>query len=174
MDEQNPGRRLQSPALPVDGTQLRELRRTPSGVLQLFLEGRELPVDKVTVRPCFPWSAPDAYVSVLDGTGQEVAWIRSLDEVRPELRDVLREELRTALFHPVIQRIVSHRNEFGVLSLDVETDRGRTRFQVRSRDDVRFLSDRRVLLRDPDGIVYEIPDLSRLDTASRRGLEEFL
>ncbi len=158
----------------MDPARVRALERGPSGVLKLHMEGQDTPIEPVSVRLCFPWSVPGGYVSLQDGEGRELLLIRSLDEVAPAVREAIAAELKVALFHPVVRRVLSRRNEFGMLSLEVETDRGRTAFQVRSREDVRFLTDRRMLLRDPDGMVYEVPDLLALDTASRRAIEEFL
>jgi hypothetical protein len=65
------------------------------------------------------------------------------------------------------------RDEFNIVSLTAETDRGEVTFQVRSRDDIRYLSPTRALFRDPDGNTYELEDITQLDPASRKHLSHW-
>ena len=57
---------------------------------------------------------------------------------------------------------------------EVETDRGRTRFLLKSEDDVHPLDECTALITDAHGVRYLIPDTRQLDPASRRRLERFL
>jgi hypothetical protein len=57
---------------------------------------------------------------------------------------------------------------------DVETDRGRTQFEVDSDDDFRRLPDGVVIICDANGIRYRIPDETKLDASSRAILRRFL
>ena len=72
-----------------------------------------------------------------------------------------------------IRRIVDYKDEFGVTSIEAETDRGTVTFQVRTRDDVRVLSPTRALFRDADGNTYELADLSALDQSSQKYLQDY-
>jgi hypothetical protein len=57
----------------------------------------------------------------------------------------------------------------------VETDRGRRVFELHSsRRDIRVLPGGRVLVRDADGNLYEIPDVRRLDVASHAFVEDYI
>jgi hypothetical protein len=56
----------------------------------------------------------------------------------------------------------------------VTTDRGATRFLVKSEEDIRRLGTARVLIIDDHGVRYSIPDIAHLDAASRRLLERYL
>ena len=54
----------------------------------------------------------------------------------------------------------------------VETDRGPRTFEIRSsRRDMRVLSAGRILIRDADGNLYEVPDYRQLDPQSRALVE---
>lgn len=143
------------------------------GQLVVRVKGREAPVAEAKVARCFPWSLPDSYIAVRDKEGKEVALLKTLDELDSGSRDVVIRELRDKVFIPRIRRVVEHREEFGVTSITVDTDRGVVTFQIRSRDDVRPISDRRVIFRDADGNSYELHDLNSLDSASRRCLQEY-
>jgi hypothetical protein len=56
----------------------------------------------------------------------------------------------------------------------VDTDRGPTRFVLRSEDDVRRLGPHGALVIDADGVRYLVTDTRRLDTFSRRTLEQYV
>jgi hypothetical protein len=144
------------------------------GQLVVRVRGREGPVSEAKVARCFPWSMPDFYIALRDKEGKELALLKSLDELDAESRAVVERELRDKVFTPRIRRVIEHREEFGVTSITVDTDRGQVTFQIRSRDDVRALSDRRAIFRDADGNAYELADLNGLDAASRKCLQEYL
>ena len=158
---------------PVSADRIAEVRREADGSVTVTLEGIEEPVREVRVRRCFPWSLRDRYVAILDKDGKEVTLLRGLDDLPAGVRDILTEELHDKIFNPRIRSIRKHNSEFGVMSFEVETDRGDVAFQVRTRDDIRMLSGGQMLLRDVDGNTYEIPDLAALDPASRRLIHEY-
>jgi len=152
---------------------IEKVTRNEEGQLVVRVEGHDEPVVDARVVRCFPWSLPDGYLAVRTRDGHEMALLNSLDELDPASRKVVEQELHDKVFNPRIRRIVSHKHEFGVASLTAETDRGTVSFQIRSRDDVRTLSPTRALFRDVDGNTYELPDLARLDSASRKHLERY-
>ncbi len=156
-----------------DQRRIRRLERNSKGELLAYLEGQDEPVVNVTVARCFPWSVAEGYISIRDADGKEVALLESLDALDPDSRAVLVGELREKVFVPKIRRVARYRQEFDVISITAETDRGEVTFQLRNRDDVRVLSPVRALLRDVDGNVYEVEDVTALDRASRRHLEQF-
>ena len=153
---------------------LEGLSRNESRQLVARVRGRAEPVVDCRVARCFPWSIPASYVSVRDKDGKEVALVRDLEALDSDSRRLMEGELREKVFNPKIRRVREFKNEFGVISLDVETDRGDVTFQIRSRDEVRVLSATRALFRDADGNTYEVEDLGALDAASRRYLEDYL
>ena len=56
----------------------------------------------------------------------------------------------------------------------METDRGTTRFEIDSEDDLRKLADGTVIIADNNGVRYRIPRSESLDAASRAILRRFL
>jgi len=121
----------------------------------------------------FPLSSPRHGVSVCDAEGRELLWIDDLDDLPADVRKVLEDELSRREFVPVLRRILSV-SAMEPSEWRVETDRGATRFLLRSEDDVCPLDDHRALVTDANGIRYLIPDLRQLDATSRRLLERFL
>ena len=49
---------------------------------------------------------------------------------------------------------------------ETETDKGTRRFEVTSRRDVKKIGKRRIIVKDADGNLYEIPDYAILDQKS--------
>jgi hypothetical protein len=156
-----------------DGCPIQSVARNELGQLVVRLRGRQEPVVDARVARCFPWSLPQCYISLRDKEGKELALLKSLEEVPQEHRPLLEQELADKIFNPRISRILDYRNEFGVISVTAQTDRGQVSFQIRSRDDVRLLTPTRALFRDVDGNTYDLPDVNQLDLASRRHLQEY-
>ena len=117
---------------------------------------------------CFPLSDPLKAIALLDSDGKEILTLPDLELLPDEPRRVLEAELAARDFVPVIQRIVSTTNPNPPCRWSVETDRGQTRFQLESEDDVRKLGPYRVLIADSNGIRYSIPDVRQLDSHTQR------
>ncbi|WP_373653233.1 DUF1854 domain-containing protein [Schlesneria sp. DSM 10557] len=117
---------------------------------------------------CFPLTDPEKLIALLDSEGHEILTLPDLDGLSPESRDVLKAELAARDFVPVIQRVISTTNPSPPCHWVVDTDRGRTSFQLESEDDVRKLGTHRVIVADSHGIRYSIPDVRRLDSHSQR------
>lgn len=147
--------------------------RNEAGQLVSHVTGRDEPVVDARVARCFPWSVPDAYISIRDADGREVVLLETLDDLPEDSRQLVRAELADKVFNPKIEQVLSHTQEFGVISITAETTRGRATFQIRSRDDIHLLSATRAVLRDVDGNKYEVADIEALDAASRKFLDEY-
>ena len=117
---------------------------------------------------CFPLSDRAHAIALLDGNGHEIFNLPSLESVSSAARDILEYELAEREFVPVIQRIVATSAPNPPCFWDVETNRGRTRFQLESDDDCRRLGPTSVLSADSNGIRYSIPNIEQLDAFSRR------
>jgi hypothetical protein len=120
----------------------------------------------------FPISDPGQGLSICDAEGHEIRWIDRLDSLSPALRQLLQEDLARREFVPVLRRIakisVGEPSEW-----EVDTDRGPTRFVLKSEDDVRTLAEHRALIIDAHGTRYLIADTRTLDAGSRRLLERY-
>ncbi len=152
---------------------LKRLERNARGELRAHLEGGDGPVEKVKIARCFPWTLRDEYVSVRDSEGKEIVLLKTLDGVDAATRELIEQELAENVFVPQIRRIVKYEDEFGVISIAAETDRGEVKFQMRNRQDVRALTPTRAIFRDVDGNLYEVPDFNALDRNSQKYIEQF-
>ena len=148
------------------------LSRDPFGQLLLHQEGGPgLPV--VPVR-AFPISAPDDGVGLIGTDGHERAWIERPDALPAADRQLLEEELALREFTPVIRRIREVSSTITPCTWTVDTDRGESRFVLRSEESIRRLAANGLLIADSRGIHYRIRDLTALDPHSRRLLDRFL
>jgi len=126
----------------------------------------------VEARRLFPVTGSDKYISLLDENGVEVAVIRDLNTLMEDSRQVVREALNQYYCIPRIQKITRIREEYGVIQVNAETDRGPCYFEVGERShNLNILHDGRVLVRDTNDNRYEIPDMRKLD---RKSLDIFL
>jgi len=156
---------------PSDGSGVR-LSLDPWGRLVLEAPDGQRHAGVEPVR-AFPISEPDRWYSFCDHQGHEVFHLRSVEALDPESRRLLEEEMASREFVPVIRRIKRASAEGTPCDLDVETDRGPTRFTLDSEDDIRHLGPQRVLITDKRKLRYEIPDILALDGHSRRIIERF-
>jgi len=122
----------------------------------------------------FPLSDPERWVAICDAMGAELAFIEDLKQLSPAVREVLDEALARRDFVPVVERIVRVAVDADPSEWEVITDRGITRFLLTSDDGLRRLGPFEAMLIDTHGTRYLIPDIRRLDAASRRLLERFL
>lgn len=141
------------------------------GCFCCFIEGEG---EFANVKPVrnFPIQARDRLISLLDENGTEIAILTTVKGLDPQSREALEAELEKHYFVPVIQAIHHIEGRFGITRWFVTTDRGERVFDVRERSDIRYYPGRRIVIRDADGNLYEIPDYAQLDQYSRILLEE--
>lgn len=150
-----------------------ELQHDPAGQLVLVDANGVRHTGVGPVRS-FPISEPDHWISICDSNGRELAVVQDLNTLSPAVRTILEQDLAKREFVPLIRRIVSVPSDSEPTEWEVETDRGRTRFELASADDVRRLGAERALVIDARGIRYLIEDIRSLDALSRRVLERYL
>ena len=153
----------------IDPQQVRFYRGADQKIYMESAGGTEGPL---TVKWAFPLTRPDKYVVVSDEKGAFVGLIKNYKKLDPASLAVVQEGLEESYFLPRITRIREIEDRFRIMIWTVDTDRGPRRFEVRSRRrDIRWLSDRHVVIQDVDGNRYEIEDIGALDAKSRDLLE---
>jgi hypothetical protein len=153
----------------------------PKGV-QLYLDEFEDLVleykgERQTVRAvrAFPFTAETEFIVLRNEEGDEVGAVRKLSALDPASRAVLSAEMDKAYFRPEILQVYEIEENFHIPKFDVETDRGPRVFEIRSqRRDIRVMGNGRVLIRDADGNLYEIPDYRRMDPVSQALVESYI
>jgi hypothetical protein len=126
------------------------------------------------VRRLFPWSSPDAYVSLRDADDEELCLVRDPAELDAKSRDALEVSLAEAGFVMEIERIDSIEEEIEIRTFQVMTKQGKRTFQTERDEWPRELAGGGVLLRDVAGDLYAVREPERLDPASRKLLWVFI
>ena len=161
-----------------------ELRILDPRSVRLWREEESLPRMQIADHCCyarvrvvlaFPLSDTRHYLSFVDWNEREIGMVEHLDDLEPETRRIVNEEIRRRYFTPRITRIKRVRWLFGSISFEVETDRGPRSFDIRGRrSNIVAIGPRRYLLTDMDGNRYEIPDVDKLDPSSYSRIEGLL
>jgi hypothetical protein len=122
----------------------------------------------------FPISQPIAWISIRLPDGVEVECVEDPRTLPADVWRLLKDDLARREFVPVIRRIVRVSGNSEPCEWQVETDRGPTRFVLKSEEDVRRIGDNEILILDAHGTRYHIPDLSAVDVKSRRIVEWYV
>ena len=123
----------------------------------------------------FPLSGLEKYITLLDWEGIERAIIRDIRTLPESERKIIEDCLKEYYLIPKVTKINDCREKFGVVSIDVETDRGHAVIEIRNIiHGLKLLYGKRVLFRDSNDNRYEIPDLGQLDKRSRQLIDSFL
>lgn len=123
----------------------------------------------------FPILAPQEGISLVDQDGKEVAWIAHLDTLDAPLQTLIREDLASREFMPVIESIEAVSSFSTPCTWTITTDRGNTAFVLRGDEDIRRIgTDGSLLIADNHGIQYLVRDQFALNAHSKKILDRFL
>lgn len=150
-----------------------QLHRDAHGRLVLTLPDGTVHSGVVPVR-AFPLAAPQEGLSIVGSDGHELIWLDRFDALPEAARAMVEEELAVREFVPTIVKIITVSSFSTPSTWSVETDRGPTRFTLKGEEDIRRLSQIRLLIADANGIQFLVRDLSTLDKQSRKLLDRFL
>jgi hypothetical protein len=150
------------------------LQRDAYGKLIWTTADNQRPDNVVPIR-AFPIQSPDVGISLVNLDGQEVAWIEELSAVPEPAQTLIRNELASREFMPVISHIVGVASFSTPCTWTVKTDRGDTEFVLRGDEDIRRIgTEGTLLISDSHGIQYLVRDHFALDARSKKILDRFL
>ncbi|OGO98709.1 MAG: hypothetical protein A2Z93_06395 [Curvibacter sp. GWA2_64_110] len=150
-----------------------QLQRDSYGQLVLTAENGMVHQGVTPVR-AFPIAAPDEGLSLVNAEGHEVAWIDNLTDLPPAVGQLIEAELASREFVPEIERIDTVSSFACPSTWQLQTNRGPAELILKGEEDIRRLSQTRLLIADAHGIQFLIRDLSTLDKHSRKLLDRFL
>jgi hypothetical protein len=159
--------------LAVDVSKLRVFRDA-RGLVRATIEGDRSYL-KAKLSRAFPLSRPGQYIGVADAHDKQFAIIRDLDDLDPESKRVIQDELARRYFTALIQRVLDVSELFGVVRWKVMTNRGPREFIVRGMGESVFeMEGGHLLVVDVDGNRFELPRLDELDRQSRALVEKVM
>lgn len=148
------------------------LYRSPGGLLQGSVDGIVYP--ELLLYRTFPLQHPDRYISVR-AEGTEIGIIENPQQLDEASLQELRTELKRRYFLPQVEAVRSVRQKGDLWEWELDTDAGALRLRMRNlHDHVQYHGDHRILLTDLNGRRCEIPDRMKLDTQSRKWLDDVL
>ncbi|MFT4174663.1 MAG: DUF1854 domain-containing protein [Rhodocyclaceae bacterium] len=157
----------------MSATAVFRLQRNSQGLLECSLdEGATWTM--ITPVRAFPIAAPAEGISLLSADGRECVWIDRLDDLAPEVRAQVEEELASREFMPQIRRLIDVSTFATPSTWELDTDRGPAKLVLKGEEDIRRLGPQTLLIADIHGIQFLIRDLSALDRHSRKLLDRFL
>src|SRR5574343_7546 len=130
--------------------------------------------DGVTPVRAFPIAAPDEGISIINYEGHEVGWADRIADLPDGTRQVIEDELASLEFVPEIDALLSVSSFACPSTWQVRTNRGETQLILKGEEDIRRLTQTRLLIADANGIQFLVRDLSQLDKQSRKLLDRFL
>ena len=147
----------------LDPAQLTLFRSDPSdSLVRLTLTGDRSWRD-VRVACAFPFSNPSNYIGLRDSDDKDIGMLTTLNGLDVQSQAIIEDELERRYFTPKVQRVLTVEEQFGVVTWEVETNRGIRRFLVRNlRDNAFPLGPNRVMMTDTDGNRFEFPDVRSL------------
>lgn len=149
------------------------LTRDAFGLLVLTTHNGECHSGVVPVR-AFPIAAPDEGIALVNTEGHEVGWADRLADLPPAVGQLVEEELASREFVPEIEQILEVSSFACPSTWQVATNRGRTALVLKGEEDIRRLTQTRLLIADSNGIQFLIRNLGELDRHSRKLLDRFL
>ena len=122
----------------------------------------------LNIRRAFPLEETNRFIGFFKTDGTELGLLEDIETLDAGSRMTLENELGKIYFRPVILRIHSIGEEFGVVYMDAETSSGPRHIEIRQiRNKIRLLSSYRALIEDVDGNRYELRDWNSLPKMTR-------
>jgi hypothetical protein len=130
---------------------------------------------RVQIARAYPLSEPNRFIGLRDEKDKDIGMMESLVGIDAVSATIVAEELERRYFLPKIRRVRSVKDEYGTITMEVETDRGdRTFFVQNLKESVMDLPPKRLILTDRDGIRWEFPDTDELVGKARTVLQRVL
>lgn len=129
------------------------------------------------VKPAWasPLTYPNKHLSLLNGKGEEIAMVNDLNELTPESKSAVSEEIARRYLTATITSIEFAKVEFGATYWHVDSDRGKRDFVTQSlQENAQWMGEGHLMLIDVDGNRFEITDVSKLDEKSRKYIEQIV
>lgn len=147
--------------------------RGSGGVLQGVVDGKTYP--EIVVFRAFPFRYTSQYISIRDGTGEEIGIVRDIRELDDESAGELERELGFRYFLPRVTRVDSVKQKSDLWLWELQTTLGPARLAMRNlHEHMQYPGGGRVILTDINGRRCEIPDWRELDSHSRMQLTDVM
>ncbi|CAG9620781.1 DUF1854 domain-containing protein [Sutcliffiella rhizosphaerae] len=142
------------------------------GMLQLRTNGEV--IKSLTLHRTFPFAKPYEYISIWDGD-TEIGVIKNIGELDEQSQTALKQELHYRYVIPTVTKVLSIKEEPGLWTFKLETDRGNLKLMMRNiHEHLSVLPSNRIIITDMDGKRCEIRSMKSLDLNSRKELAKVI
>jgi hypothetical protein len=130
---------------------------------------------RVKLSRVLPFADPFKYIAVSDMSDKEIGIIRDLSDLPEEQQALIKKELESRYYCPVISEIVAIKEKMGYYYFDIKINDFKKVFAVKdvSRS-IKQINDQCIIITDVDGNRYLIPDIWVIDVKSRRKIEPYM
>ncbi len=161
-------------ALKTDLNLQNSFRLFRDGAVLKFDNGKSADKPEVKVLYLRPLSGMGKDISIYGiKEKMELAYISSLDKLQGDSKKLVMEALAERYLIFTITKIINSIVRFGQRIVEVETDRGRRKFNIKDiNHDVTWLDEDHLVIKDSFGNRFEIRSFSELDAMSKKLLEK--
>lgn len=140
---------------------------------EMFLIQGENTEVSVKLHPCFPWRYPSSHLSVRNHEGEELGYIKDMDELSEDSQNAVKRSLAEALFHFEILDVLKVEEDFELRNWLVVTSQGERTFQTKLTDWPRRLPSGSYVIRDVHGDLFVIRNAESLSKSSLKKMKAF-
>lgn len=141
----------------------------------LVMENAQGKYEEITIRRTYPMSKPFEYLSIWTKEDKELGIIREVEELDEESKQEVMQELKLRYVTPRVTKILSIKEEPGLWSFKLLTDRGELELLMRNiHEHIQFIDLNRLMITDMEGKRCEIADIGALDQHSRKQLNKVI
>jgi len=141
------------------------LRRDADGRLTALKDDQWI---AVKMRPCFPWSLPEQFLSLRDHDNNEIALVEKADDLDAESRTALEAALEEAAFAFTIVDVEKVEKDFELRNWYVTTQAGPRRFTTKLEDWPQQKPDGSFVITDLAGDLYVVRDVAQLPAKAQK------
>jgi len=155
-----------------------EFFKSEGGFAGLKYKGEEY--KHIVLRRIMPIDQPMNYISIADNDNKEIAILKAVDDLRPDQRLIVEQELDNRYYSPQVLDVTSVRDKLGYVYMEMKLRNKQGNEYEKScaiKDvsrNIRMLSGNSVIIFDVDGNRYVVPDLKALNKQSLRKLDSYL
>ena len=143
-------------------------------VLYVITDGKEERMGIFESKRAFPFEKDEEFIVLVSQDGKDLGFIRSIADRTAEEQALLKADLQRRYFMPKITKIYKVSERFAFSYWKVDTTSGPLEFSVRDTYKSLIHLGSRIIVTDADGNRYDIPDVSRLDKASKKKIDLYL
>jgi hypothetical protein len=137
-----------------------------AGAVRLLLHDRCYP--RAIAVWAFPFTDRTHWIALRDTDDKPIGMLKDSDDLDKDSQTALNAALERRYFVPRIQKVKEAREEFGLLTMAVETDRGNVAFTINNpRENIHWIGPHRILFVDAEENRYEVMNHDELDSRSQ-------